>query len=149
MKNGLVIYKFENIQVRKPEALFRFGPAENVSLSESELAKLKERFGVDCAQEWIDTFSEQKAAKGYTYKSDYFAILAWARREQKADEHVEAKADDKEPSPEIQAAIIAEQKRQLVIWEHEKAEHRHTGRCKMTGCKFDEKKRPKVKRLML
>ena len=135
--------------MRKPEALFKFGPAANVSLSEGELAKLKDRFGSDGAQEWIDTFSEQKAAKGYKYKSAFFAILSWARREQKAYEHVEAKADDKEPSPEIQAAIIQEQKRQLEIWRQEKAEHKHTDRCKMTGCKFEDKKQPKVKRLML
>jgi hypothetical protein len=65
-------------------SLFKYGSAENVSLSEAELARLKEKFGESEALEWIETFSLQKAAHGYRYKSDYHAILSWHRKETRA-----------------------------------------------------------------
>lgn len=64
----------------RPIPLFAFGEFGNVRLSMAELAKLQERFG-DQYQERIDAFSESKAAHGYRYKSDYAAILAWARKD--------------------------------------------------------------------
>jgi hypothetical protein len=68
------------------------GSFKNVLLTDEELIKLDYRFGSDGSREWIETFSEQKAAKGYKYKSDYAAILAWARRDQKrATAHVHTK----------------------------------------------------------
>ncbi len=67
---------FEN----PPVALFAFGSCANVRLTAEELAKLKERFGPDAADGWIETLSLQKLAHGYKYLSDYAAILAWARK---------------------------------------------------------------------
>ena len=73
------------------ETLFKYGPAENVSLSMAELAKLKERFGDKSAGAWIERLSLWKAAKGKKTKSDYYTILMWARKD---EERVEALADD-------------------------------------------------------
>ena len=73
------------------ETLFKYGPAENVSLSMAELAKLKERFGEKGASAWIERLSFWKAAKGKKTKSDYFTILMWARKD---EERAEALADD-------------------------------------------------------
>ena len=89
------------------ETLFKYGPAENVSLSMAELAKLKERFGEKGASTRIDRLSLWKAAGGKKTKSDYFTILKWAQRD---EERVEALADDPQggngngkPDPNVRA----------------------------------------------
>jgi len=68
---------------RKPEALFTYGECANVRLTAAELKSLYERFGEAGARDWIETLSLQKKAHGYTYKSDFGAILSWARKEEK------------------------------------------------------------------
>ena len=52
------------------------GSFKNVLLTDAELEKLRERFSD--ADKRIESFSVKKAAKGYVYKSDYAAIIAWA-----------------------------------------------------------------------
>ena len=59
----------------KPEKHI-YGTFGNVLLTDAEAEKLRERF--KDADQRIEYFSTRKKAKGYTYKSDYAAILAWA-----------------------------------------------------------------------
>lgn len=59
----------------KPEK-HQHGSFKNVLLTDAELEKLHERF--PDADKRIESFSVKKAAKGYVYKSDYAAIIAWA-----------------------------------------------------------------------
>ena len=67
---------------RQP-SIFKYGSQENVSLTMDEMVRLIERFTESGATDRIETFSLQKAAHGYKYKSDMAAILAWDRMEQK------------------------------------------------------------------
>lgn len=60
--------------------------ADFVYMSPKEYDRLCERFGKDAADEMITILSNAKGAKGYNYKSDYHAILAWVAREYK-DRH--------------------------------------------------------------
>lgn len=59
-----------------------YGEFHNVSLSDEELKKLKDKFGEVKTNEWIEVLSKGKASKGYKYKNDYAAILTWSRREE-------------------------------------------------------------------
>ncbi|MBN1690430.1 MAG: hypothetical protein JW901_05370 [Dehalococcoidia bacterium] len=52
-----------------------------VFLSASECEKLMDQFGESGSNERIAAFSESKLAHGYKYKSDYHAILTWARKD--------------------------------------------------------------------
>ena len=52
------------------------GSYNNVLLSDDEFSKLKETYTTD-TEPIINNFSELKAMKGYTYKSDYLAIKKW------------------------------------------------------------------------
>jgi len=61
-----------------------YGEFENVFLSVSEFEKLQERFPTDY-KERIERLSEYMASKGKRYKDHYATILAWARRDEKAD----------------------------------------------------------------
>ena len=62
---------------KKPAAQkHQHGSFGNVLLTDAELQKLRERF--PDADQRIEYFSKKKAAKGYNYKSDYAALLAWA-----------------------------------------------------------------------
>jgi len=54
-----------------------FGKYKNVRLTEEEYNKLVE----DKLDYMIETLSEGKELKGYTYKSDYLAVRSWAKRE--------------------------------------------------------------------
>ena len=81
----------------KPEKHI-YGTFGNVLLTDAEAEKLRERF--KDADQRIEYFSTRKKAKGYTYKSDYAAILAWA------DDDVEKKkakpAQSAQPKPQTQ-----------------------------------------------
>lgn len=55
--------------------------AESVTMTDEELAKLKEKFGEADTQWMIDKLSAYKTSKGKTYKSDYMAILSWVTDE--------------------------------------------------------------------
>lgn len=61
----------------------QYSEAGNVSLTDEEYEKLIAKFGKSGADDWIEELSIGKSAKGYKYKSDYAAILNWARREDK------------------------------------------------------------------
>ena len=61
----------------------KYGEFKNVSLSDNEYEKLKEKFGEDGAKERIETLSAAIASKGYKYKSHYATILSWDRRDLK------------------------------------------------------------------
>lgn len=63
----------------KSSTLWKSGEFENVSLSIAEHAKLCEKYSETAAKLMIEEFSERKAARGLKYKSDYAAILTWAR----------------------------------------------------------------------
>lgn len=59
----------------------KFEVKTGVFLSAMECEKLMEQFGEAGANERIAAFSESKLAHGYKYKSDYHAILTWARKD--------------------------------------------------------------------
>ena len=59
----------------KPEK-HTYGSFGNVLLTDAEAENLRKKF-ID-ADTRIEYFSTKKKAKGYVYKSDYAAILAWA-----------------------------------------------------------------------
>lgn len=59
----------------------KYGSFDNVLLTDAEFQKLHERF-LD-ADDRIESFSQKKEAKGYSYKSDYAAILTWAENDAK------------------------------------------------------------------
>lgn len=54
----------------------KYGEFENVLLTDEEAQKLHNEFGND-ALAIVQNYSELKAMKGYTYKSDYLAIRKW------------------------------------------------------------------------
>ena len=54
-----------------------------VFLTDGELEALSEKFGQGEALQRIEAFSESKLAHGYKYKSDYHAILTWARKDRR------------------------------------------------------------------
>lgn len=70
--------KEENIPQKKlaPE---KHHVAENVLMTDDEVEKLKAKF--PDYEKRIQGFSLSKMAHGYKYKSDYAAVLLWARRE--------------------------------------------------------------------
>lgn len=57
-----------------------YGEFKNVSLSEEELEKLKERFPYDWRDK-IELLSTYMSSTGKRYKSHYATILSWARKE--------------------------------------------------------------------
>ena len=57
------------------------GEAQNVKVTNEEFSKLVARFGEGQALDWIEKLSLWKASKGRRFKSDYFAILSWARKD--------------------------------------------------------------------
>lgn len=129
------------------ESLFKHGSAANVSLSESELARLKERFGRRGAAEWIEELSLAKASKGIKTKSDFWTILAWHRKEKKRDlvedDRCEALEDD--PTPEMLESARERNKAEMRRrWEVDAAKHQHDHRCQYGAvCAYVESKRPK------
>ena len=58
-----------------------YGEHKNVRLTDDEVSKLKEQFPHDWVQR-IENLSEGMARKGYKYKSQYLAILTWAKRDE-------------------------------------------------------------------
>ncbi len=62
-----------------------YGSYKNVLLKEEELKKLKDQFGEEGSQKWIETLSEGIEMKGYKYDSHYLAILKWVKRENKQE----------------------------------------------------------------
>ncbi len=86
----------------------KYGQFQNVLLTDDEHSKLRERF-LD-AEQRIENFSSAKAAKGYTYKSDYAAILNWARNEAEKNQQYRHSVTQKSESwTEIAARIAAEE----------------------------------------
>ncbi len=71
----------ETIQ-KKEASNKKYGEFNNVSLSDNEYQKLKDKFGEDGANERIEVLSTGIASKGYKYKSHYATILSWERRDQ-------------------------------------------------------------------
>ena len=71
----------------KPEK-HTYGSFGNVLLTDAEAENLRKKF--TDADQRIEYFSTKKKAKGYVYKSDYAAILAWAD-----DDAEKAKANGK------------------------------------------------------
>lgn len=127
-------------------SLFAYGYFANVRLSVDEMAKLKERFGEIGADDRIETLSLAKRQHGYKYKSDFAAILAWARKDAKKNGNG---GTAMELSVEDQAqAIQREQQRALHRWQQEMRLHRHgpLGGCLHgMNCRFTEAKRPIVR----
>ena len=84
--------KVKNVKKVKNNIYTRYGEFENVSLSEEELEKLKERFPYDW-QARIENLSQYMQSKGKRYKSHYATILAWSRREEPKTVKEERKLD--------------------------------------------------------
>ncbi len=72
----------ETIQ-KKDASNKKYGEFNNVSLSDNEYEKLKDKFSEAGANERIETLSAAIASKGYKYKSHYATILSWDRRDLK------------------------------------------------------------------
>ncbi len=124
---------------KKDPSLFTYGSAENVSLSMEEIAKLYERLTPLRAQEYIDSLSVWKAAKGRKTKSDYFTILMWARKD--GLDECEAIEDERE---ETYADLIAlERQRAQERFDARAATHQHGEACDYGDCcAYVESKRP-------
>ena len=65
---------------KKPEAP-KVKYAEFVHMTEEEYGKLVAKYGKEATQRMIEKLDNAKGAKGYTYKSDYRAILSWVADE--------------------------------------------------------------------
>jgi NADH:ubiquinone oxidoreductase subunit F (NADH-binding) len=50
-------------------------------MTEAEYEKLVEKYGKEATDRMIEKLDNAKGAKGYTYKSDYRAILSWVAKE--------------------------------------------------------------------
>lgn len=61
----------------KPQAPPKVKYAEFVSMTEAEHQKLVDKYGEQKTAMFIEKLDNAKGAKGYTYKSDYRAILNW------------------------------------------------------------------------
>lgn len=55
--------------------------ADNVTMTEAEYEKLVSKYGESNSRRMIEKLDNAKGAKGYTYKSDYRAILNWVADE--------------------------------------------------------------------
>ncbi|MFC1972302.1 Lin1244/Lin1753 domain-containing protein [Chloroflexota bacterium] len=60
-----------------------YGQAKNVHLTDIDYAKLVKKFGKTSTKDRIENLSEYKASKGKQYKSDYYTILSWDRKDEK------------------------------------------------------------------
>lgn len=70
----------ENIIVKEKETKHKYGEYKNVLLKDSELQKLKEKYGEEKAMAIIDYCSERFELKKYNYNSHYLAILKWVAK---------------------------------------------------------------------
>ena len=79
----------ERKKERKKESTptLTLGEAKNVHLSIGEVEKLKAEFGESGTKERIEALSVYKASTGKEYKSDYYTILNWERRDKKGQGH--------------------------------------------------------------
>ena len=89
----------------KPEK-HTYGSFGNVLLTDAEAGKLRERF--INADAMIEYFSTKKKAKGYTYKSDYAAILAWANDDEKKQKTAKKTPAAVNEYPDIYTMLQAE-----------------------------------------
>ena len=69
--------KLSKIKLSKDKIKVKSSFGEFVTLTEDEHQKLIAKFGNDKTEKMIDVLDNAKGAKGYTYKSDYRAILSW------------------------------------------------------------------------
>ena len=67
----------------KREPRHKYGEYENVLLSDTDLAKLKEEFPTDW-EERIDDLSNYMESKGVSYKNHLATLRSWARRDREA-----------------------------------------------------------------
>ena len=65
-----------NSSSKKPKK-HKHGEYGHVLLSDKELEKLNEEYGIDRTQRAITYLDEAKEMKGYKYKSDYLAMRKW------------------------------------------------------------------------
>ena len=90
----------------KPEK-HTYGSFGNVLLTDAEAENLRKKF-ID-ADTRIEYFSTKKKAKGYVYKSDYAAILAWADDDaEKAKTNGKAAQKSVNEYPDIYTQLKAE-----------------------------------------
>ena len=59
------------------------GEFKNIRITEKQMVKLENNFGIISTNDRIETLSEYLASKGIKYKSHYATILAWDRRDKK------------------------------------------------------------------
>lgn len=79
----------------KRDIRHKHGEYQNVLLTDSDLAKLKEEFPRDW-QERIERLSSYMASTGKSYKSHLATIRNWARRDKQADKPAYKPTDDTE-----------------------------------------------------
>lgn len=90
----------------KPEK-HTYGSFGNVLLTDAEAENLRKKF--TDADNRIEYFSTKKKAKGYVYKSDYAAILAWADDDaEKAKTNSKAAQKSVNEYPDIYTQLKAE-----------------------------------------
>jgi len=66
---------------QKPSRKKPWGEFSNVLLTEEELSKLEDRFGVQDTRDRIDRLSEYLRSTGKRYRDHYATILSWSRRD--------------------------------------------------------------------
>ena len=61
----------------------KYGEFKHVLLTDAELKKIVQRFGMEGAKKWIKTLDEgvEMKPKKYSYANHYLALLKWAERE--------------------------------------------------------------------
>ena len=66
---------------KKREEKKIYGEFNNVHITDSELAKLKKKFGEENTKKKIESLSGYIASKGKKYNSHYATIITWAQKD--------------------------------------------------------------------
>ncbi len=91
----------KSIEEKSIEEKGVYGEFENVSLSKTELEKLKSRYGTGTTKKLIEELSGYIDSTGTKYKKHYSTLLNWARRKGVEEiTHSVKKAEDVKLTPE-------------------------------------------------
>jgi hypothetical protein len=103
--NAIIEEKIREENIREPRTLSR-GEFSNIILSDEELGTCLDRYGENLTIKAIEKLSRKKKAKGYTYESDYAALLDWVFPE------VEKQDGNKHPAfiPKIVPSVLDEER---------------------------------------
>lgn len=95
LKSNNINSNKDNNKVGK-ETKHKYGQYKNVLLKDSELQKLKEKYGEEKAMAIIDYCSERFELKKYNYNSHYLAILRWVSKAYEDDLKEESQQNTEE-----------------------------------------------------